>query len=77
LKIGPYGCTDFYFDYTGLPSSLLVYKPAGDFITGGGSIKTYNSGGLFSAYPGSLVNFGFHVKFKQHKQNRIQMTIPG
>jgi len=45
---------------------LTVYKPSGDFITGGGYIvNPDNTDGLLAADPGLKTNFGFNVKFKK------------
>ncbi len=46
-------------DYT----VVTVYKPVGDFITGGGNIIPDNSAGQYASTDGLKTNFGFNVKF--------------
>ena len=48
---------------------VTVYKPVGDFITGGGHIKPTNSAGIYASTPGLKTNFGFHVKFNKKGKN--------
>ena len=48
---------------------LTVYKPVGDFITGGGHIKPTLSSGKYASTPGLKSNFGFHVKFNKNGTN--------
>jgi hypothetical protein len=58
--------------YMGCRSVVLtVYKPVGDFITGGGNIITDNSFGLKAGAPNTTTNFGFHVKFNKKNTNLI------
>jgi hypothetical protein len=46
-------------------SVITVYKPVGDFVTGGGYLIPENSSGTFASTPGLKTNFGFHVKFNK------------
>jgi hypothetical protein len=56
--------------YTGNDDAVLtVYKPTGDFITGGGHIIPTQSGGQYASTPGLKTNFGFHVKFNKKGTN--------
>jgi hypothetical protein len=51
---------------------VTVYKPQGDFITGGGYILPQNPDptvGLYPSDPGSRTNFGFNVKFNPAGRN--------
>ncbi len=58
------------------PAVLNIYKPEGDFITGGGYIIATESYGDFAADPGRKVNFGFNVKFnKKGKNLQGKMTL--
>jgi subtilisin family serine protease len=50
---------------------VTVYKPVGDFITGGGHIKPTLSAGKYASTPGLKTNFGFHVKFNKKGKNLI------
>jgi hypothetical protein len=50
---------------------ITVYKPVGDFITGGGNIKPTLSSGVYASTSGQKTNFGFHVKFNK-KGNSLQ-----
>ncbi len=59
---------DCYF--TGEDHTVVtVYKPVGDFITGGGHIKPTNSSGIYASTPELKTNFGFHVKFNKKGKN--------
>jgi hypothetical protein len=51
--------------------ALTVYKPVGDFITGGGHIITSDSYGTRAGEPETETNFGFHVKFNKKNTNLI------
>ena len=52
--------------FTGEDQTVItVYKPVGDFITGGGNIKPTLSSGVYASTPGLKANFGFHVKFNK------------
>ncbi len=53
---------------------ITVYKPAGDFITGGGSIHPTNSSGFYSSTEGLKTNFGFNVKYNK-KGNKLKGHI--
>lgn len=56
--------------YTGDDDVVLtVYKPVGDFITGGGHIIPTQSGGQHASTPGLKTNFGFNVKFNKKGTN--------
>jgi hypothetical protein len=50
---------------------VTIYKPVGDFITGGGHIKPTQSAGTYASSPGLKTNFGFHVKFNKKGKNLI------
>jgi hypothetical protein len=50
---------------------LTVYKPVGDFITGGGHIKPSLSAGKYASDPGLKTNFGFHVKFNKKGKSLV------
>jgi len=50
---------------------ITVYKPAGDFITGGGYIKPTNSEGVYASTSGLKTNFGFNVKYNK-KGNKLK-----
>ena len=52
--------------FTGEDQTVItVYKPVGDFITGGGNIKPTLSSGVYASTSGLKANFGFHVKFNK------------
>ncbi|MDP3913850.1 MAG: choice-of-anchor D domain-containing protein [Bacteroidota bacterium] len=52
--------------FTGEDQTVItVYKPVGDFITGGGNIKPTLSSGVYASTAGQKTNFGFHVKFNK------------
>ncbi|OUR94319.1 hypothetical protein A9Q87_01340 [Flavobacteriales bacterium 34_180_T64] len=44
---------------------VTVYKPTGDFITGGGHIIPDASDGIYASTPGLKTNFGFNVKYNR------------
>ncbi len=51
---------------------ITVYKPVGDFITGGGFILPQNPSPAVGLYPsdeGTRTNFGFNVKFNANGRN--------
>jgi hypothetical protein len=48
---------------------VTVYKPTGDFITGGGQIINTNSEGSMKGDYGSKTNFGFNVKLNKTGKN--------
>jgi hypothetical protein len=52
-------------------TTLTVYKPVGDFITGGGHTNTVQSFGTRAGEPDTPINFGFHVKFNKKNTNLI------
>ena len=54
--------------YTGLTSGLIeVAQPAGNSATGSGYLTIGTSGGTYSADPGSKMDFGFTVGYKNNK----------
>ncbi|WPR70278.1 MBG domain-containing protein [Flavobacterium sp. NG2] len=44
---------------------ITVYKPTGDFITGGGYIVPTQSAGSYASDAGRKTNFGFNVKYNK------------
>lgn len=44
---------------------VTVYKPDGDFVTGGGTIHPDNSAGQYASTNGLKVNFGYNVKYNK------------
>jgi len=50
---------------------ITVYKPVGDFITGGGTIVPQNSAGQYASTPGLKTNFGFNVGYNR-KGNKLK-----
>ena len=48
---------------------VTVYKPTGDFITGGGYIVPIASAGTFASDAGKKTNFGFNVKYGSNGSN--------
>ena len=48
---------------------VTVYKPVGDFITGGGFIIPTGSAGTYAAAPNLKTNFGFNVKYNKTGKN--------
>ncbi|NNE25568.1 MAG: T9SS type A sorting domain-containing protein [Saprospiraceae bacterium] len=55
---------------------VTVYKPKGDFITGGGYIFPDESAGSYASTPGLKANFGFNVKYnKKGKKLKGHMNI--
>jgi hypothetical protein len=48
---------------------VTVYKPVGDFITGGGYILPTSSAGTYAADPGLKTNFGFNVGYNKSGKN--------
>jgi hypothetical protein len=59
-------------DYT----TVTVYKPVGDFITGGGNVIPSQSAGQYASDPGKRTNFGFNVKYnKSGKSLKGNMNI--
>ena len=44
---------------------ITVYKPVGDFITGGGYVIPTQSNGQYASDPGTKTNFGFNVKYNK------------
>ncbi len=58
------------------PAIINIYKPDGDFITGGGFITELESYGAYAANAGMKTNFGFNVKFNKNGKNLIgKMTV--
>lgn len=62
---------NYYVRNSSLDNTVLtIYKPSGDFITGGGFIiNPENTEGTFAADPGLKTNFGFNVKFNKKGKN--------
>jgi hypothetical protein len=55
---------------------VTVYKPAGDRVTGGGSIRPTASAGPYASIPGRRTHFGYNVKFNANGSNlQGQMNI--
>ncbi|MEH6538404.1 MAG: HYR domain-containing protein [Psychroserpens sp.] len=55
---------------------ITVYKPVGDFITGGGYIFPVASEGVYASTDGLKTNFGFNVKYnKKGKKLKGHMNI--
>ena len=50
---------------------ITVYKPVGDFITGGGYIRPDNSAGEYASTDGLKTNFGFNVGYNK-KGNKLK-----
>ena len=50
-------------------TSITIYQPVGDFITGGGHIIPTLSTGNYPSDPHSKTNFGFNVKFNKTGKN--------
>jgi hypothetical protein len=48
---------------------ITVYKPVGDFITGGGHIIPTKSAGQYASDAGLKTNFGFNVKYNKSGTN--------
>jgi hypothetical protein len=48
---------------------VTVYKPVGDFITGGGHIMPTSSIGTYASQAGTKTNFGFNVKYNKSGTN--------
>ncbi|RXK57822.1 HYR domain-containing protein [Lacibacter luteus] len=48
---------------------VTVYKPLGDFVTGGGYIMPTQSGGTYASTPGLKMNFGLNVKYNKKGTN--------
>jgi hypothetical protein len=56
--------------YTGTDMAVVnVYKPAPDFITGGGYLVNEYSAGAYAGDPGLRTNFGLNVKFNKRLTN--------
>ena len=54
--------------YTGMASALVeVAQPAGNSATGAGYLTIGTSGGAYKADPGSKMDFGFNVGYKNNK----------
>jgi hypothetical protein len=60
----------YYFRNTSDDNSVVtVYKPVGDFISGGGYIIPTSSAGTYASDPGTKTNFGFNVKYNNNATN--------
>lgn len=69
---------DIYVDnhYTGSTTGIVeIAEPDGSFITGGGFVVIGTSGGTYPADGGSLMNFGFNVKYKNQKNLQGHVNI--
>jgi hypothetical protein len=62
--------------YTGTTTGVVeVAQPNGSFITGGGFLTIDRSGGVYQADPGSLMNFGFNVSYKNQKNLQGHVNV--
>jgi len=63
--------------YVGTSESVInIYKPLGDFVTGGGYIEPNNSEGIYASTSGLKTNFGFNLKYtKKGKKLKGHMNI--
>ena len=60
----------YYTRYSSTDNTVItVYKPIGDFITGGGHIIPTQSAGQYAADAGKKTNFGFNVKYNKTGNN--------
>jgi hypothetical protein len=61
----------YYARYNSTDNTVVtVYKPTGDFITGGGYvINPTNTAGTYAGDPGLRTNFGFNVKYNKKGTN--------
>jgi hypothetical protein len=48
---------------------VTVYKPAGDRVTAGGSVRSTTSAGTYASIPGRRTHFGMNVKFNANGSN--------
>jgi hypothetical protein len=64
---------NYYFATTS--GIVEVTQPNGSFITGGGYLTIGKSAGKYQADPGSKMNFGFNVKYKNVKSFQGQVNI--
>jgi len=53
---------------------ITIYKPVGDFITGGGYIRSNSSSGQYASTSGLKTNFGFNIGYNK-KGNKLQGHI--
>ncbi|WP_394345766.1 MBG domain-containing protein [Flaviaesturariibacter aridisoli] len=53
----------YYRDCSADNTVVTIYKPVGDFITGGGHIVPDKSVGTYKSDAGTKANFGFNVKY--------------
>ena len=64
---------NYYTDFTAKEDLMAtLYKPVGDFITGGGFIHPVNPNppvGLYPSDEGTRTNFGFNVRFNKNGKN--------
>ena len=64
------GSPGYYHRYDQSDNTVVtVYKPVGDFITGGGYILPTSSAGSYAADPGQKTNFGFNVGYNKSGKN--------
>jgi len=67
IVVGNYYISDNSDDDT----IITVYKPVGDFVTGGGTIVPQSSAGVYASTPGKRVNFGYNVGYTK-KGNKLK-----
>jgi hypothetical protein len=62
---------DYYHRFDQSDNTVVtVYKPTGDFVTGGGYlINQGNTAGTYAGDPGLKTNFGFNVKYNKKGTN--------
>jgi hypothetical protein len=64
------GTPGYYLRYDQSDNTVVtVYKPVGDFITGGGYILPTSSAGTYAADAGLKTNFGFNVGYNKSGKN--------
>ncbi|MCK9411769.1 MAG: HYR domain-containing protein [Prolixibacteraceae bacterium] len=64
------GSPGYYLRYDQSDNTIVtVYKPVGDFITGGGYILPTSSAGSYAADPSLKTNFGFNVGYNKSGKN--------
>jgi hypothetical protein len=59
----------YYRNNTADNTVVVVYKPTGDFITGGGHVVPDKSTGAYKSDAGTRTNFGFNVKYNKKGAN--------
>lgn len=64
ILVGSLDANGYYLHNSSDDNTIInVYKPAGDFITGGGTIHPDNSAGQYASTNGLKLNFGYNVKY--------------